>query len=592
MFRLAMKITHDLLPKQKSRKYNLNVEIDVYPYAEELYNELERIGIIERVKQIPQLGVIKVKSKLAKSRYDYIMLQLYLHQIIKQNLQGDLKLTYNNPVKANEFGNDYKYPNKEFKPTIGDFLQILSIVYNIGHFYNTFTASRAVIIAANENKEFFNKIVGASPSERYHAAAIKILNSKNYQRFHLLNGILVLEKCNAERPSVSLALEILYAYINELDLREESKLRYIFRIFRNVRTVSYIAYDLQIAKTPLTIDIGNDEAMLVLLKELISEYNDNQSSNHLIQSITKLLDDTVYNENSNAICYYKISRKITSLLIKNEDTKDADYYSELFIEEGSVLNESYVHNRDYVQNGILKLTFKEEDRDISEVLLRQLEKINNTRVGYYDRHHGEKTILVSIKKNCSYEQKRFAAFKSMKCAVNHIRRTVAASNVDVRYILCVKFFLFYLFGENPIIIKPTVNKEKCVICTRGKNARSKEIITLLGTNIGSDDEKHEVEFLLSRLQGDNINDTTITVPGSILVYDKSANGKKLCEFDGMIIYPTRKINQVVFLEAKNRHIQPAYAKKCLRNKFDKLSLKYNDESIGIIDRDAYMEYTI
>ena len=587
-----MKITHNLLPKQKARTHNLNVEIDVYPYAEELYTELERIGIIERIKQIPQLGVIRVKSKLAKTRYDYVILQLYLHQLIKQNLGADLKLSYNNYVKASEFENDYKYLNKDYKPTIGDFLQILSIIYNIGHFYNTFTASRAVIMTASEDRNFFDKIVGASSNGRYKVAATKILKDKNYQRFHLLNGVLILEKCNSKLPSVSLALEILYAYINEPDLTEESKLRYIFGIFRNVRTVSYMAYDLQIARTPLTIDIGNDGAMLILLKELLSEYNDNQSSNHLVQSITKLLDDTVYNEKSNAICYYKISRRMTSLLTKNENTKDAEYYSDLFLEKSSALNRSYAQNRDYVQNGILKLTFKEEDRIVSEELLCQLEKINNTRVGYYDRHYGETTILVSIKKNCNLQQKRTAAFKSMKYIVNYLRRIPDVTNDDARFILCVKFFLFYLFGENPIVIKPTVNKEKCVICTRGKNARIKEITALLESSVGNSDEKHEVEFLLSRLRGDNKNDTTLTIPGSVLVYDKNSTGKKLCEFDGLIIYPMRKNNQAVFLEAKNRNRQPAYAKKCLKEKFDKLSLNYMEENIAIVNCDAYMEYDI
>ena len=137
------KITHDLLPKQRSRKHNLKVEIDIYPYATELYEELEHIGIINRVKEIPQLGVIKVAKRLAKTRYDYIMLQLYLHQMIKNHLQGHLRWTYNNYVAAKEFRKDYKYIKKD-KPSIGDILQLLTIVYNIGHFYNTFTASRAV----------------------------------------------------------------------------------------------------------------------------------------------------------------------------------------------------------------------------------------------------------------------------------------------------------------------------------------------------------------------------------------------------------------------------------------------------------------
>ena len=425
------KITHDLLPKQRSRKHNLKVEIDIYPYATELYEELEHIGIINRVKEIPQLGVIKVAKRLAKTRYDYIMLQLYLHQMIKNHLQGHLRLTYNNYVAAKEFRKDYKYIKKD-KPSIGDILQLLTIVYNIGHFYNTFTASRAVTMLASEDSAFFDMVVGASTSEHFQEAAKSILNSKNYQRLHLLNSILILERCDQAKQSVSLAMEILYAYINESTLPEDSKLKYAFAIFRNVRTVSYMAYDLQIAETPLTIDLCNEKAMILLLQELLSEYNNNQSSHHLVQSTTKLLDDTVYNENSNAICYYKISRKMVSLITKDPSYTSTNYYADLFADKRSILNRTHAHKRDYAQSQILKLTFSGDQRFLSEALLADLEKINNTRVGYYDRHSGEQTILVSIKKNCDSATKRYAAFKTMKCAVNYLRRIPDISSTDVR----------------------------------------------------------------------------------------------------------------------------------------------------------------
>ena len=49
-----MEINYDLLPKQKTQKHNLGVEIDLYPYATELYEELDKMGIIERIKEIPQ----------------------------------------------------------------------------------------------------------------------------------------------------------------------------------------------------------------------------------------------------------------------------------------------------------------------------------------------------------------------------------------------------------------------------------------------------------------------------------------------------------------------------------------------------------
>ena len=585
------KITHDLLPKQRLRKHNLKVEIDIYPYATELYEELEHIGIINRVKEIPQLGVIKVAKRLAKTRYDYVMLQLYLHQMIKNHLQGHLRWTYNNYVAAKEFRKDYKYIKKD-KPSIGDILQLLTIVYNIGHFYNTFTASRAVTMLASEDSAFFDMVVGASTSERFHEAAKSILNSKNYQRLHLLNSILILERCDQAKQSVSLAMEILYAYINESTLPEDSKLKYAFAIFRNVRTVSYMAYDLQIAETPLTIDLCNEKAMILLLQELLSEYNNNQSSHHLVQSTTKLLDDTVYNENSNAICYYKISRKMVSIITKDPSYTSTNYYADLFADKSSILNRTHAHKRDYAQSQILKLTFSGDQRFLSEALLADLEKINNTRVGYYDRHSGEQTILVSIKKNCDPSTKIYAAFKAMKCAVSYLRRIADISSSDVRFILCTKFFLFYLFDENPVVIKPTIDREKCVICTRGKNSRVKELRSLLCASVGTEDENHEVEFLLSQLESDSINDTSITLPASILVYQKDAVGRKLCEFDGMIIHPMRKMDQVVFLEAKNRNEKPAFGKNCLKEKLDKFPIRYNYDDIQIVSCDAYLKYSI
>ncbi len=587
-----MEIKYDLLPKQKTRKHNLGVEIDLYPYATELYQELDSIGIIDRIKEIPQLGVIKVKKKLAKTRFDYVMLQLYLHKLIKSNLQGDLRFTYNNYINAKEFRQDYSYTDNKSKPSMGDIFQLLTIVYNIGHFYNTFTASRAITMLSEENNTFYDLVTNACSDDRYQNAAKKILNNKNYQRLHLLNSILILEQCDKSKQSISIALEILYSYINEQSLPEESKLKYAFTVFRSVRTVSYMAYDLQIAETPLTIDLCNEKAMLLLLKELLSMYNDNQSSNHLVNSVTKLLDDTVYNENSNAICYYKISRKMVSLITRKPSYVALNYYNDLFIKKDSILNRNYTHKRDYVQSQILKLTFTSDERLVSEELLSDLEKINNTRVGYYDRHSGEQTILVSIKNSCDSATKRYAAYKTLKCAINYLRRISYIDPCDPRFLLVAKFFLFYLFDENPVVIKPTISRDTCVICTRGKKTRIRAIQNLLKSSIGNEDENHEVEFLLSQISDDSINDTTITIPASIVVYQKNAVGRKLNEFDGIIIHPMRKEKQVIFLEAKNRDRKPSFGKNCLMEKFDNFSFKYVADDVMIVDFDAYWKYSI
>lgn len=587
-----MYIKHDLLPAQKSRKHNLNETIDLYPIASELYNEFFRMGIIDRMKEIPQLGVIKVKKKLNKSRYDYVMLQLYLHQLIRNNIQQSLKLSYSNYIKAKEFDRKIDFINKQFTPSLADIMQTLSLVYNIGHFYNTFTASRAVVMMASEDITFKDMIIKSSEDIQYRELVNKLLLEKNYQRFHLINSILILEHCNQELPSVKLAKELLYAYLNENFLPEDSKLRYAFDVFRKVRTLSYMAYDLQIADTPITIDIANKKAMITLVKEWLSEYNNTVSSNHLVNSISKLLDDTVYNENSNAICYFRISRKIVGELEEKHSFGEVDYYADLFLDKGSVLNSSYSHRRDYIEEQILKLTFTRENRNISSELLDNLERLNNTRVGYYDRHSGEQTIVISIKKSCTYEQKLVAALKVVKATVSAMRKIEDISSCDSKYILCTKFLLFYLFRENPTVIIPTVDEKKCVFCTRGKNSRIKEIERLLNGCVGNENQKHECNFMLEILKEDSINDTSITVPASILVYDKAAVGRKLSEFDGIIIHPLRKKEQIIFLEAKNFLHSPSEGKSCLIDKFKELDITYKDEDIEIRNSNAVMKFSI
>lgn len=579
-------IEHNLLPKQRKQKRNLNVKIDLYNYTQELYKELASKNVIDRIKEVPQLGPIRVKRKLSKSRYDYTILQLYLHKIIRKNLNSELEISYNNKINLEDFMQIAIEVNKTDRPTIGDLLQLLTIVYNIGHFYNTFTSSRAIIIYANENEEFADKLIKSSKDERFQNTAKIYIEDRNYHRLHLLNSILVLERCNQELNSVKIAQEILYAYINKEDLPVDNKLHYIFEVLKKVRDISYIAYDLQISNTPLTIDLCNKDALVLILKEFLSFYNNQKPTEELFKSIGKLLDDTIYNENSNAICYYQISRKMTRKI----DIRCLESYYNLWKDKNSILNLDYRQPRDYSEHTILKLTFDPQDKYIAQELLLNLERTNNVRVGYYDRYSGEKTILVSIKKGSF--NKIVTAFRVLKLTIKHLRKLESYSPNDTRFLLTTKFFLYYLFYENSIVLKATVDENICVICTRGKVSRINELNNILKKNLGTADERHEVAFIINCLVEDSKNDISITIPSSILVLEKDKQVKKLCEFDGMIIHPNRETNQIILLEAKNTSKSPSYAKKCLSEKLDKLNFNYNKDEIITKGFNAMLEISI
>lgn len=578
-------IKHNLLPKQKKQRRNLHVKVDLYNYTKELYKELTSKNIIERIKNVPQLGPVRVKRKLSKSRYDYAVLQLYLHKIIRKNINSELELSYNNKINLEDFMEDTLEIRKKDRPTIGDLLQTLTIVYNIGHFYNTFTSSRAVLMYANENKKFAEKLIKSSEDERFQKAAKDFIKDRNYHRLHLLNSILVLEGCNQNLKSIKIAQEVLYTYINQECLSTGNKFHYIFEVFKKARDISYIAYDLQISATPLTIDLCDRDALILILKEFLSFYNDQKPTEELFRSIGKLLDDTIYNENSNAICYYQISRKMA----RNIEKIYLERYYDLWEDKNNVLNCNHSQLRDYSEHSILKLTFASTDKTIAQELLSKLERTNNVRVGYYDRYSGEKTILISIRKEAS--NKIAVAFRVLGITIKHLKQLENFDSFDVRFLLTTKFFLHYFFHERNIVLKATVDESICVICTRGRTNRICKLNRILDKEIGTAGERHEAKFLKQCLAGDVKNDVSITIPSSILVTEKDKQ-IKISEFDGMIIHPNRKIDQIILLEAKNTNNRPSKAKNDLSEKLDKLNIPYNKDEIIIKGYDAMLKLSI
>ena len=385
-----------------------------------------------------------------------------------------------------------------------------------------------------------------------------------------------------------LAKNILYSYLSRTELSNESKLHYVFDLFKSIRDVSYISYDLQIASTPLTIDIGNKKNLIILFRELLSEYNNRSSPQHLVDAIGKLLNDIVYNEPSSAICYYQISDKMKKEL---SETVIENYY-DLFINNESILNnKDYAQNRRFDQENILKLTFESTELIAFNNLFNSLSHTNGLKIGYYNRYSGERTIVVSL--NNSNHNKLHTSFRVLSKVISALKMLNIPEN-DKRYLLSVKFFLYYLFSSNKLVINPTIHSKTCVICTRGKKARLRGIDSLLKYENGTVDERHEVEFIRSCLCHDTINDTSIIVPASIVVYNPQNEGDKSCEFDGIVVHPFRKAGQVRFFEAKNTDNKPSYAKKCLIQKFKKLTpeFQYKDRDIIITGHDADLTITI
>ena len=439
-----MLITHDLLPNQKQMKNGFSVTVDLFPLCTKLYEELEKFNAINRLKEVRQLGMIPVKKKFSRSRYDYVLLQLYLHQIIKKNPKNKLKYSYNNDINNNDLWSVCKIKGSDNEKicSIAEAIQILAFVYNIGHFENTFVSSCAVMMMASENKSFAEYITHSSEDESYQKTVTSLINSKNYHRIHLLNSFLLLERCDSGNRSVQIAKALLMAYLNPSELPEDSKLHPCFELFRKVRTVSYITYDLQIAGIPFIIDLRDKKAMLAFLDEYVSLYNDNSYANVLIASMTKLLGDYVYNEPFGTIHRFQVSKHMMRALCKEENW--GDYCSDMLLSPESVLNSKYSITAK-CDDQYLKLTFSEEERHIAEQLFLSWDRSNHTLAGYYHRFNGSITLLISIKPSC--KEKATVAFHILKMTVSFMIQ-MGLNKADSRYISLVKYFLYYYFNEH------------------------------------------------------------------------------------------------------------------------------------------------
>lgn len=148
-----------------------------------------------------------------------------------------------------------------------------------------------------------------------------------------------------------------------------------------------------------------------------------------------------------------------------------------------------------------------------------------------------------------------------------------------------------------MVLKPTIHKEICVLCGKGKTQRVQQIQKLLKSVCGDEDQQHEARFMCSVLEKDIKNDVCLSLPCSIVVFENNGN-KTLCEFDGLLIFPNRTEGQVIFMEAKNKKDKGKSrngleeAKDCLMEKFDKLKLHYEEEKILVKGKDAIFTYDI
>ena len=561
------------------------VNVELHAKTEVLHQALAREGLVQRMKYIPQLGPIRVKAKDSLTRYHYMFLQLYLHQLVRES-DIKLKYRYGSRLKRKDCPPEYADIATD-SPTIAEAIQMMVILCNIGHYTKTFTASRAMILCMHKNPHLQKQFLAQFIHPQIQNAATEMIKYYRYDKWHLLNTYLLLQNIQLDEALRKLSICLLQAYLAPSSLPKNSRLEYVVELFDVVRGLASVAYDLKSTQMSLAIDLYNTVEVTKLLNELLSKYNNTTQPRAIITSAQKLLSDTVYNNPKKALQYYAMSQKICANINQMQPNIN---FQRLFHHPESPVNISYPMTTDFNSQNILKLTFEEHEFKVFEKLLQKLAHTSQIRVGYYTRPASAAyTLLLAMKKNV--KQPHIVAGRVVRIIASVMNtKSLQDSerpieNKDGRYLLVAKFFLENVFPSCRIDINPTVSLD-CVFYIRGNKAKDSLLDNILQQNIGTVDQAHEVKFMQDVLRLDQICDTSILIPSSIVI--NNTDNEPIKEFDGLMIHPTRQT--IVFLEAKNTK-DSGHAVEQLRDKLKTFSIAPN-ANIQKYYHDAYVEIPI
>ncbi len=206
------------------------------------------------------------------------------------------------------------------------------------------------------------------------------------------------------------------------------------------------------------------------------------------------------------------------------------------------------------------------------------------------------TLLVAIKRSCNNKIKpALKVVQHISNFINRNRNALAATPeiINISALLVSKFFLYYLFSEQRVELIGTVDAQIAAMLERGRRRKVGALNALIDNNRNADeDDLHELIALKNILETEKGNDAALIVCSSIKVYANEGTNIIDAEFDGLMIFPNRSSDQVVFSEAKNHKRKSKAAVICLHDRLQKRGIKCEKEEISLQGTDSFYRHTI
>lgn len=570
----------------------------LFPEAEALYSLLEKKGILEKTKNTYQLGTMRfVYSGAHHTRYEYIFTQLMLISSVVTTKREKRKIDIS-------LGSNLKeYKPLKCKVTGGTVLQMLALLSNMGHMYDTFTSSRILLRLLQESKTngtpFYVTYRRNLPKE-VHSAFDILLATENYYKLHLFNAIHLLKgfaNTPANADLCMLSIKLLTQLIDPSLISYESTAR-IFALYKKIRKIAYLSVDM--IYTPASFGANLSQMIYTISSAVDDLFNEQSPISRSISQLEDIIHKQIYDSpicilNSTRIeqeqysAYRDIISRINNIFeIRSFLLELVSPYDTLCCMAQPLSLKTL--NPDYTLllsgNGI-----KEHTKKLLDFDCQIINSIPSTRIAFGTQ--------LAQNLSCIYSAFGILSQEHIPEDCQTILSKAIAKNMysPAEKIELVQFAVSSLYKPSEFYFTLSAPSEvvlnDCVFIGHGCKNLARKIRTFISSaNISNPDQLHEIAACATVLDSLSYSGLTFCFVGGIKAsrYSKS---EKIDELDGLIYFPNKDPRKkfAVIIEAKNYAHGETDAEKQLLDTQEYLSDTCSFD-ITKKDRLAYMEISL
>jgi hypothetical protein len=580
------------------------VKAELYPIAEMAYRILDKSGHIERMKQTPQLGVIRnVCEGAHHTRWEYVVTQLSIvgHLKIVSQISG---LSNNSPIiKGGE------------EISGAEILQVWTMLLNVGHLFGTFSSERALLSQIKDDKNLRRIFKSGLPDdEEIKAYFDNIVIREDTFRIHELIAFFFLYRLRrSNKREVELLMNILKSFRNDPPIGKEriNKLR---NLFRRIRQVSFLFLDSHYGPVPVSFELG---PILYNFEEYTKELflSGESPLTRMLESFQNLLSENLYLAPQSIHALGDNSREIEKLIKKeNQISRSIPKLDKFLRDRNNFENE---HKKKCPEH-LLRLLIDERKNPFavtSTIKPLELEEEwnkrlpsrsckctivnnpNNTVLGITLAFNRDIEHTVKAKLFMKLTQ-RFIALQDQFYQTINQRWLPRFKPFFKRSfnVPCKELFLFILKNicRNDIYfsINDKPSNSDIWLMERGSTNSARTLNNLCRQyeeRMQDSDRVHEIRTLAKALEDINHRGTVLMTTGQIIVRRLEDNSD-ITDIDGVAICTDSSEFSLILVEAKNtRRSRVSLAKNKLEGTIEDLGLTEN-QSLDIKGLDGFGAY--